>query len=171
MIQIGFTGTRKGCNDLQLQAIKLLLVALGPLDITAHHGGCIGADLQFHHALLNAGVGTINVYPSSSKEYAAKLPEAPGGIGVVLHPEKPPLERNRDIILASDLIVAAPFELDEQQRGGTWSTWRLANAKGKSTILVPPNAKCRVRASSRDRALQIRIVRLMHELQSAVEKT
>jgi predicted Rossmann fold nucleotide-binding protein DprA/Smf involved in DNA uptake len=54
-------------------------------------------------------------------------------------PEKPYLARNRDIVLETIALIAAPAEPLEQIRSGTWSTVRFAKKQGKTVILILPD--------------------------------
>lgn len=53
---------------------------------------------------------------------------------------EPYLARNREIVNASDLMIAAPFEYFEEMRGsGTWATIRYTQRRRKTLIIVWPN--------------------------------
>jgi predicted Rossmann fold nucleotide-binding protein DprA/Smf involved in DNA uptake len=53
--------------------------------------------------------------------------------------EKPYLARNRDIVLETIALIAAPAEPQERIRSGTWSTVRFAKKQGKTVILILPD--------------------------------
>ena len=116
--KVTFTGTRNGMNITQLETVEQFLKWANPQALL--HGGCKGADEQVHILALQLGVPVI-VYPSNDKDWqgcfeGAKLVKEPA----------PPLERNRAMLKRSRLLIAAPAELVEQKRGGTWYTMRYA---------------------------------------------
>lgn len=58
--------------------------------------------------------------------------------GRTVHKAKPPLDRNRDIVNGSDVMLVAPRERKEELRSGTWATYRYAREQGKTCIVVWP---------------------------------
>jgi hypothetical protein len=59
---------------------------------------------------------------------------------------KPYLDRNKEIVRETALLVAAPAEAVEQLRSGTWSTVRYARWLGrqvKGGCVDGPNTPCR----------------------------
>lgn len=57
----------------------------------------------------------------------------------VVHEPRPPLERNRDVVDASDVLLACPGGMAEEQRSGTWATIRYARKAGKPVVIVWPD--------------------------------
>lgn len=49
------------------------------------------------------------------------------------------LARNRDIVNESGIMLAAPAEMTEQARGGTWYTIKYARKVGKPLVIVLPD--------------------------------
>ena len=141
MITIGFTGTRKGMTDKQKAALKELLESYSPKRIYFIHGdqgvyrpgkGYIGADCEAHKIALECGC-VVWIYPcnlAAQRAFCrgAKLVEEP----------KAPLDRNHNIVLSSDLLVAAPSSLKEELRSGTWATIRYARKTGKEVKILEP---------------------------------
>jgi hypothetical protein len=70
-----------------------------------HHGCAVGADTEA--AAIATEVGLLPV-------------EHPAG--------NAPLQRNREIVAASDYLVAAPSQMREVLRSGSWATVRYARA-------------------------------------------
>ncbi len=136
MTIIGFTGTRQGMTRLQRQLVESLLVLHPPKE--THHGDCIGSDAQFHKIICNQTTASIIIHPPLDRRYRAFC-AADETKGDMILPEKPYLERNRDIVNASEIMVAAPKELIEQQRSGTWYTIRRAREKRRQIIIVFPD--------------------------------
>jgi hypothetical protein len=129
-LHIGFTGTQKGMTDFQLAKVKDLLEYFKNNGFnTVHHGDCMGADKQFH--LLADALGfRIVIHPPDND---SKRAFCPGG---VLLSAKPYLERNRDIVKASHLLIAAPKENTEVLRSGTWATIRYAQKQSGMEIRI-----------------------------------
>jgi len=59
--------------------------------------------------------------------------------GIIL--EKPALERNQDIVLAVEVLIACPWEMkiSDNGRGGTWYTMRRAREAGRALIVCWPD--------------------------------
>ncbi len=133
---IGFTGTRQGMTRLQSQLVESLLAIHPPKE--AHHGDCIGSDAQFHRIICDQTTASIIIHPPLDKKYRAFC-AADETKGDKILPEKPYLERNQDIVNASKIIIAAPKELLEQQRSGTWYTIRQAREKKREIFIGFPD--------------------------------
>ena len=99
----------------QLDAV-LRWLRIGVMEV--HHGGAVGADTQFDDAVRSIykgqKIGFITVHPANGQ----------------------PLARNRAIVAASDILIAAPESDTEQRRSGTWATVRYARAKGIPVIML-----------------------------------
>lgn len=135
MKHIGFTGTRHGMTATQATRVRAVLAEIidndCDMDIVVHHGDCWGADEQFHEIARDVGCGVVT-HPSTHnlRAYCKADKEME---------RRPPLDRNRDIVDASNVMIAAPAEMEEQQRGGTWSTIRYARRAGKRLVVVYPD--------------------------------
>lgn len=128
---LGFTGTANGLTNEQHIALRDLVDWLAPS--LAHHGDCVGADASFHDVCVH--VGGIGIYihpPTNPRKRAWKS-------GAVTYPVKPYLDRNQDIVDASDLLIATPGEFIEQLRSGTWATVRRARKRHIPILFVFPD--------------------------------
>ena len=125
---IGFTGSRLGMHDKQISQFVEEFNQLMVCEF--HHGDCLGADEISHDIVFeffpNA---TIHIHPPTN---SIKRAYCKGGI---LHPEKPYMARNQDIIDACDILIAAPSG-PEELRSGTWSTVRKARIAQKKIIIL-----------------------------------
>jgi len=130
-MKVGFTGTHHGMSHLQQEALHRLL--LEPTFTTFHHGDCIGADIQAHEIALYCGF-LIVVHPPLDPRKRAWA----AGSGVDILPPRKYLDRNKDIVDACDVLIAAPKELTEILRSGTWSTIRYARKVGKPIHILEP---------------------------------
>ena len=125
-MRVSFTGTRSGMNPWQKQQLeKFLKEHKNRMTIFAH-GSCVGADVEAH-AMVQGICGSgiyIAVFPSTAKTRVHVQ-----GADYIADP-KPPLERDKDIVdCGCDLLLAAPLQMNEALRSGTWSTIRYAKKK------------------------------------------
>jgi hypothetical protein len=129
--RFGFTGTSSGMTMAQKYALKNFLAgASGEF----HHGDCVGADAEAHGIAIECGYCPF-VHPPTNYAKRAWM-EVPRHC---MRPERPYLERNRDIVRETIALIAAPAEFEEQPRGGTWYTVRYARKLGKTVVLILPD--------------------------------
>jgi len=127
---VGFTGSRD--RPTQPQWDRLTAWFMVQPKGHFHHGDCVGLDEIAHGLALFHG-WWIEVHPAV---VPAKLRAFVTGYNV-LHPVKPPLNRNTDIVTLATELLACPNG-PETLRSGTWSTVRKARAKGiRRTIIWP----------------------------------
>jgi len=124
---VGFTGTRKGMTDGQVKYFASELSLLNATEF--HHGDCIGADEQANKVARSMGIKTAGHPPIDSKNRAFCKCD-------MWFEPKPYLERNCDIVNACDVLFVAPRFNYEEQRSGTWSTFRFADKIGTKIIMV-----------------------------------
>lgn len=135
VIHIGFTGTRNGMTDRQLAMVLLIVrdqvrMPSGVRDLTAHHGDCLGADAQFHRIARDVpGSWLVGHIP------AIDVDRAFCAFDEVRDP-LPYMRRNREIVRAAHLMIAAPPTLEELQHGGTWRTIGLARKANVPLAIV-----------------------------------
>src|SRR6185503_12138709 len=118
----------------QLLSLTDTLLEVGTSEL--HHGDCVGADAEADLLCQRLDIPRV-VHPP----LAAQLRHftLPGPRCTVLVP-RPYLERNRAIVDAGDIVIAAPQTLEEQQRSGTWATVRYARRLGRMVILLAPSS-------------------------------
>jgi hypothetical protein len=134
----GFTGTRDGMTTEQMKSVEAFMCGLWPTTII--HGGCVGADAEFHelaHAMKSDLISIV--WPSTVESMRAMLKPKPTRI----MPPKLPLDRNRDIVDRCDILIATPKEADEILRSGTWATIRYARmaAVNKQVFIFQPDGE------------------------------
>jgi len=143
---VGFTGTQQGWSDEQFDAVERVLTEL--LDDGQshefHHGDCVGSDHLAHEFVtywrdfpLKDDVRiAIHIHPCDikSKRAYCRLRKPYD----VMHPVHKPLVRNRHIA-RSDVLVATPKVMWEEERSGTWATVRYARENGSKIIIVWPD--------------------------------
>ena len=130
-LKYGFTGTRSGLNDSQKKSIiKLLQQNINNGSIEIHHGDCVGADKDFHDICVSLSDKIkIIIHPPTDNKLRAFCKSE------FIEKEKSYLERNKDIVNKSDILIACPFSSEEQLRSGTWSTIRYAKKLNKNVLL------------------------------------
>lgn len=139
MASVGFTGTRHGMNIVQRNEVRKWLrdwFATHGVDYV-HHGDCVGADEGFHYISLGIGVGGVVVHPPTNESARAFVPAVEGKVEIL--PPKPFLDRNKDIVMQTNILLAAPRERVEPRpaRGqGTWSTVRYGREMSMSGVVI-----------------------------------
>ena len=136
---IGFTGTQKGMTDAQKEKVRSILLMLQPS--CCEHGGCIGADEDFHNIFEAVfPEAAIDIRPSDILERRADIDQD----RAFFHFPKSPLERNHDIVDAVNRMIACPSGLKETLRSGTWATIRYAVKVGAPIHIVYPDGSVEV---------------------------
>lgn len=141
---IGFTGTKNEPTDNQLLKLESTLSILFENGYIFRHGDCVGADNAAAFFAKEIGYWVIS-HPPNIKTFRA-FSKADN-----IMPEKPYLDRNRDIVDHSKLIISVPKKkvtLDEilkcksgTKRGGTYYTTRYALKTNKQVIMILPNGR------------------------------
>ena len=140
-MNIGFTGTQEGLTWNQQVALVKTLDHFPCSEF--HHGKCIGGDEQAHPLAVGAGFRIV-LHPPISGKKEAQCPISVE-LGDVVRPRKDYLERNRDIVDETDLLIAGPKEeTGEALRSGTWSTVRYARKQKLRIIIIRPSGKVEI---------------------------
>lgn len=137
-MKVGFTGTRAGMTPQQLKTTRRILRKLNVKNpITEiHHGGCDGADTEFHNLIFTLPHPPIViVHPGPATE--TKLFEKQTGVKVL--PRRPNLIRNHDIVDVADFMLGTPQTKIEKLRSGTWATIRYGLKIGNPPLLIWPD--------------------------------
>ena len=137
-MKTGFTGTQKEPTLAQVQKLNDLLKELAT---ELHHGCCIGADTWAHglaHELNIPIIGhpPINLSKKAELDYDHQFKE--------LWHEKPYLDRNRDIVEQTKIMIAMPKGYAEERRSGTWYTVRHARALKRKIYIIRPDGTVRI---------------------------
>jgi hypothetical protein len=138
---VGFTGTRQGLTQAQHVALVDVLYGLQPGEL--HHGDCLGADYAVHLEAIRLGVPEIVIHPPSEVKWRAfcKADDNHPQVHIRLLLPQGYLARNREILMMSDVLVAAPktVEAPANLRGeGTWTTIKYATEMEMPRIIVYP---------------------------------
>lgn len=127
MIRVGFTGTQEGMTMAQqLTLTKLLRGRKGWF----HHGVCIGSDEEAHDIAKSLGYLVAGHPPINP------IKRAPCHGFDHLYPEKDYIPRNHDIVDATEELIAAPAQDQEQLRSGTWATVRYAKKQHRMVTII-----------------------------------
>ena len=102
---IGFTGTSK--TPYQKQSVLELIQQLMP-DLV-RHGDCVGADTDFHEIACSLNIPTCIHPPDNDSKRSFCQSDC-------ILPEKPYLNRNKDIVDMSNLLIATPETTKEKIR-------------------------------------------------------
>jgi hypothetical protein len=133
---IGFTGTQKGMTNLQKAWIKIYLTNHSNEITSVHHGDCIGADKDFDTIAKELNLIRFS-HPANNTENKRANCDAEK-----TYPSKPALERNKDIVNTTDMLLATPGQNKEILRSGTWATIRYAlktYSPAYSVYIIYPN--------------------------------
>lgn len=139
MTKVGFTGTRQGMTEEQIETFNTVLDIISresPIS-EFHHGDCRGADEQADDVVLSLHGEGIQIktviHPPDNDLFRAFC------IGDVMRLPQPYLVRNKDIVNESSVMIVAPEQKDEQVRSGTWSTYRYAKNQGRDVFIIYPD--------------------------------
>jgi hypothetical protein len=143
MLHIGFTGTRHGMTEAQRQALGAFLDSPWFWGDTwnAHHGVCLGADVEFEDVVSRfANVRIVTRHPGPEGEHAGDPHARHSRMqSVVVCDRQKHMRRNRTIVEESNIMLAAPFDMHEHVVGGTWKTIIMARSKRKPLAIVWPD--------------------------------
>ena len=135
-IVIGFTGTQLGLTTDQHVEMRQHFKQFRNANAGwMHNGDCEGADKEAGE-LWQAMCGGIHLHPPTVRYKRAWLKaertEKP----------RPYLDRNKDIVDASTVLIATPDSPVERIRSGTWSTVRYARKLGRPILIIYPDGSC-----------------------------
>lgn len=133
MLRIGFTGTRHGMSVVQKEEFKKLVDSKDFQEF--HHGMCEGSDEQAHH-MIDEDTRKIKII-GHPPVFTGSLVSVP--CNILMKPDTY-LKRNRNIVDASDVLIATP-DTKERMRSGTWSTVRYARKKEKRIYIIHKNGR------------------------------
>jgi len=128
----GFTGTQAFMTRAQGKRLRELLAALRIEAL--HHGDCVGADEQAHAVARELDISVLLHPPSIPNKRAFCRADYE-------YPEKPYLERNKDIVRCCDVLFATPKSFAEELRSGTWATIREARRQKKTCFIIWPDGR------------------------------
>lgn len=128
-MKIGVTGTREGANAYQLAELRTVLTELKGTEF--HHGDCAGVDVQAAAIAKELGYRIVCHPPKSSEQqgfFGGDEVREPLGY----------LQRDRNIVDATDVLLVVPLQNKWQPKGGTWYTHDYAVKTGKPVSVIYP---------------------------------
>ncbi len=138
--RIGFTGSRKGMSEHQIDQLYVILSAIRNHiflhqgirgGVVLHHGDADGSDAEAHEIALGLGYEIV-IHPPLITRWRAFCP----GFAEE-RPAKPFGKRDEDIVKETDFLIAAPMGGTEQLRSGTWQTIRISRRLERPRIILP----------------------------------
>ena len=139
ILHVGVTGSRDGWTDAQKKRFCSLLQSVGDeIDLVFHHGDCKGVDVQAAtECRARKPRSFIEIHPPTKNVQRAFFKD-----GNKTHTSKPYLDRNKDIVDASDEVWAFPNTDRYQTRSGTWFTIKYAQSqRGKRLWIILPDGQ------------------------------
>lgn len=134
-MRIGGTATRYGLTPEQHSAVaKLFAVMVAREPIEFHEGDCIGGDAEMADIATRCGA-VVHGWPSVDPQFRAYAPAH------VWHPPMTNFARNRAIVRATELIIAAPYQNLPSDYGGTWYTINWALKHGYPVWIAWPDGR------------------------------
>lgn len=137
-IEIGFTGSQRGLAERQNARLFSIVQKLKENEMIGRirHGGCKGGDTSFHLMIPPQYTNKILIHPGDVNQF--EFWNNLDGSFKVFEP-RPYLERNKDIVNPSKLMLVCPDGYIEKVRSGTWATYRYAKKQGKKIIIIYPD--------------------------------
>jgi hypothetical protein len=135
MLHIGFTGTRTPLPPEQHAALEGILRGHARAGrCCLHHGDCVGADAAAHAIALALGMWIVLHLPTASRlrSFCKDAHES--------RTPRPFLDRNKDIVDESSVLLACPAG-PEELRSGTWATCRYARKVGRPIVIIWPSGE------------------------------
>jgi hypothetical protein len=133
-ISLGVTATREGMTHAQ--KVNFRKIARGYYGYF-HEGDAVGGDAESAEIIDEIGGYVIFIHPPANPKYRAYY--KPKTSTFVRYKPKPYGDRDLDIVIASDIMVACPKQSQEpsNKRGsGTWLTIGYARANLKPLIIL-----------------------------------
>jgi len=139
---VGFTGTQKGMTGEQMDGVITLLKQYKSELAQFRHGLCVGADVQAATLAYVFGYHIV-AYPGHPEWNVKDLSRRGVCFNHEVMKEENFLKRNQSIINASRVLIAAPKDMYEVLRSGTWAAVRYARTRNVKIWIVRPDGSLR----------------------------
>src|SRR6202795_4075150 len=124
--KVGFTGTHKGADPMQLAVAKERLKSLKELGLDEfHHGACIGADEQVAKIAKELGFRVVS-HPGLASDPKNLVFRSVWDGSDETREAKPFIKRDHDIVDETEVMLATPKGYAEEARRGTGTRGRYA---------------------------------------------
>jgi hypothetical protein len=138
-IKLGVAGSRNGATAAQRIAMQNVIWSFLPIS-ESHHGDCIGVDDLFAE-MIEAVIEVVG-NPTTRYVYPADVPNNLRAFRTgIIAPTKPPLERNKDLVDACNVLIAVPSGPETYRGSGTWACIRYARSVGRRIVILQPDGK------------------------------
>lgn len=128
-MKVGFTGTREGMSQNQLEQLVLALQSAGVTEF--HHGDCLGADAEAHDIIREFFPDCKIIVHPPVKSYMRAWKRGDQLLSPLDY-----IARDRKIVESTDFLIGAPLVDVEQIRSGTWTTIRHARRLGRDHVIL-----------------------------------
>lgn len=129
---VGFTGTRSGMSEYQKKMVEKFLTENKVT--TGVHGGCVGADIDFHDICMKMDI-VVHVRPGHSSKDPENTKFRGDYTGAhKVYESDSHFARNRAIVNQCDYLLGTPY--NDNQKGGTWYTINYAHEVGKEYQII-----------------------------------
>lgn len=148
-MKLGFTGSQLGVTAPQEASLRQVLADLVPTE--GHHGLCVGADAAFHRVLweLFPDCKTVGYPPKNKRAYQIQVCDE-------MRQEKEYLDRNKNIVNETSILIACPATAREIIRSGTWSTVRYARKLKRPVWIIYPDGHVEKENETSDGSSQLK---------------
>ena len=129
-MKIGITGTREGANDFQITKLIEFFEQL-PKTGEFHHGDCVGVDVEVAAIARECGLKIVchpPIKPTLRGFFKSDEYRHPLGY----------MERDRNIVDETELLLVVPKHTSWQPKGGTWYTHDYAKKQNRPYLIFWP---------------------------------
>lgn len=132
-MKIGITGTRDGATDFQLTNLIEFFESIKSSSemVEFHHGDCVGVDVEVAAIAKECGCSIVchpPIKPAMRGFFKSDDYRQPLGY----------LQRDRNIVDETELLLVVPKHTSWQPKGGTWYTHDYAKKQNKHYIIFWP---------------------------------
>jgi len=114
-------------TSYQKEGIREWIEAYRDRIYLAVHGACVGSDDEFHHIVREICGSDVRIWEYPSDIFRLVVTHKDSNHTA---PISSGLERNKDIVdTGYHILLAAPQEMEEELRSGTWATVRYARTE------------------------------------------
>jgi hypothetical protein len=133
-MKIGVTGTREGATLDQIDQVTDFLQRHQTEGSELHHGDCCGVDVEVAAIARELGYKIVCHPPKSNHMqgfFGGDESREPKGY----------LQRDRQIVDETELLIVVPLQNEWQPKGGTWYTHDYAKKTGKPVEVFYPKGE------------------------------
>jgi hypothetical protein len=134
-LHVGLTGTRRGLASRQADVLTDALTRLArrarvtSRGVVLHHGDCVGVDAQGAEIARALGYRLVSHPPLNPKLRAHVASDA-------VLPAKPYLDRDRDLVDCTVVLLACPAQRSARLGSGTWFTIDYARSLDRPRLII-----------------------------------